>query len=405
MGYHAPCVGAAALLPMRAERAAENAEKLDERLMNFPDSPFEMARPTLAVLFLCVLIAASLWILRPFLPALIWATMVVVASWPLLLRVQRCFGNRRLPAVILMTFLVLLCLVVPLSVAIATIVDNADQIAEWAKALSGLRLPQSPPDWVGEVPVIGGRLAHAWSQVAATGTSELASRIAPYAGNLTRWFVSEIGSFGLVFVQFLLTVALAAVLYASGEKAATGVRRFGYRLAGERGEGAVILAGQAARAVALGVGVTAIVQSLLGGIGLAIAGVPFAPVLTAVMFMFCIAQLGPTLVLAPAVVWLYWGDQTGWGTFLLIWTVFVGTMDNFLRPLLIRQGADLPLLLILAGVIGGMLAFGLVGLFVGPVVLAVAYTLLEAWINEVPREVGRSPATVHRPPATGQPEA
>jgi riboflavin synthase alpha subunit len=188
------------------------------------------------------------------------------------------------------------------------------------------------------------------------------------------------------------------------------VRRFGYRLSGERGEGAVILAGQAARAVALGVGVTAIVQSILGGIGLAIAGVPFAPVLTAVMFMFCIAQLGPTLVLAPAVVWLYWGDNTGWGTFLLIWTVFVGTMDNFLRPVLIKQGADLPLLLILAGVIGGMLAFGLVGLFVGPVILAVGYTLLEAWINEAtPRDrdgsVRRKSAMFPQPIARHQPEA
>ncbi len=351
--------------------------------MNHVEKPLEIARPTLAILSVCVLIAASLWILRPFLPALIWATMVVVATWPLMLRAQRRFGNRRLPAVILMTLLVLLVLVVPLSVAIATIVDNADELAEWGKFLGALRL-QSPPAWVGEVPFIGARLEQAWWQAAASGGTELAAKVAPYAGNFTRWFVSEIGSFGLVFVQFLLTVALAAVLYASGEKAAGEVRRFGYRLGGERGEGAVVLAGQAARAVALGVGVTAVVQSILGGIGLAIAGVPFAPVLTAVMFMFCIAQLGPVLVLAPAVFWLYWGDNTGWGTFLLVWTLFVGTMDNFLRPMLIKQGADLPLLLILAGVIGGMLAFGLVGLFVGPVVLAVAYTLLNAWPADLP---------------------
>ena len=357
-------------------------------MMRPVEKHIEMARPTLAVLFLCVLIGASLWILRPFLPALIWATMVVVATWPLMLRAQRLFGNRRLPAVILMTLLVLLVLVVPLSVAIATIVGNVDQIAEWGKFLSDLRV-QSLPAWVSEIPFVGSRLDQAWRQLAATGSNELAAKVAPYAGNLTRWFVSEIGSFGLVFVQFLLTVALSAVLYASGEQAADGVRRFGYRLSGERGESAVVLAGQAARAVALGVGVTAIVQSLLGGIGLAIAGVPFAPVLTAVMFMFCIAQLGPVLVLAPAVFWLYWGDNTGWGTFLLVWTLFVGTMDNFLRPMLIKQGADLPLLLILAGVIGGMLAFGLVGLFVGPVVLAVAYTLLNAWLADVPV----SPAT------------
>ena len=360
-----------------------------------------MARPTLAVLFLCVLIAASLWILSSFLPALIWATMVVVATWPLLLRLQRRFGNRRLPAVILMTLLVLLVLVVPLSLAIATIVDNADQIADWGRSLSQLRV-QSPPEWVSELPLIGPRAEQAWKQLAATGTAELAAKAAPYAGNLTRWFVSEIGSFGLVFVQFLLTVALAAVLYASGEKAARGVRRFGYRLSGERGESAVVLAGQATRAVALGVGVTALAQSILGGIGLAIAGVPLAPVLTALMFMFCLAQLGPGLVLVPAVVWLYWGDHTGWGTFLLVWTLVVGTMDNFLRPLLIRQGADLPLLLILAGVIGGMLAFGLVGIFVGPVVLAVAYTLFAAWINEVPPEVGRVPLQDGRAAESGR---
>ncbi|WP_300453955.1 AI-2E family transporter YdiK [Accumulibacter sp.] len=368
------------------------------------EKPFEMARPTLAVLFLCVLIAASLWILRPFLPALIWATMVVVATWPLMLSLQRRFGNRRVPAVVFMTLLVLLGLVVPLSVAIATIVSNADQIVEWGKSLNGLRV-NAPPAWIGEVPFVGPRLQQAWQQVAATGSTELAAKVAPYAANLTRWFVSEIGSFGLVFVQFLLTVALSAVLYSSGEKAATGMRRFGYRLSGERGESAVILAGQAARAVALGVGVTAIVQSLLGGIGLAIAGVPFAPVLTAVMFMFCIAQLGPTLVLAPAVFWLYWGDETGWATFLLVWTIFVGTLDNFLRPVLIKQGADLPLLLILAGVIGGMLAFGLVGLFVGPVVLAIGYTLLEAWISEIPRDIGRTSPPRSVADATDEPPA
>jgi predicted PurR-regulated permease PerM len=99
------------------------------------------------------------------------------------------------------------------------------------------------------------------------------------------------------------------------------------------------------------------------------------------MFLLCIAQLGPGLVLVPAVIWVYWSGDASWGTLLLIWSVFVGTLDNFLRPILIKLGADLPLLLILAGVIGGLFAFGLVGIFVGPVVLAVAYTLLGDWIG------------------------
>ena len=185
-----------------------------------------------------------------------------------------------------------------------------------------------------------------------------------------------------MLIQFLLVVILSAIMYANGEAGARLVLRFGRRLAGERGENSIILAGQAIRGVALGVGVTAIVQTVLGGIGLAVAGVPFASLLSAVMLMFCIAQLGPSLVLFPAVAWMYWMGDTGWATFLLVWSIFVGTLDNFLRPILIKKGADLPLLLIFAGVIGGMLGFGLIGIFVGPVVLAVTYTQLLAWIED-----------------------
>jgi predicted PurR-regulated permease PerM len=160
------------------------------------------------------------------------------------------------------------------------------------------------------------------------------------------------------------------------------VRRFAQRLAGDRGASTVKLAGDAIRGVALGVGVTALVQSVLGGIALAIVDVPFAGLLSALMFMLCIAQVGPSPVLVPAVIWVFYQGQIGWGVFLLICAVVITLMDNVLRPALIRLGADLPLLLIFAGVIGGLLAFGLVGIFVGPVVLAVGYTLLDAWIDE-----------------------
>ena len=197
----------------------------------------------------------------------------------------------------------------------------------------------------------------------------------------------------MMIVQFLLTVVIAAILYSGGETMADAVRRFVRRLAGQRGDDVTVLAGKAIRGVALGVGLTALAQSVLGGIGLAVAGVPAATVLTAVMLLLCIAQLGPGLVLVPAVIWLFWSGETLWGTLLLVWTVIVGTMDNFLRPLLIRKGADLPLLLIFAGVIGGLLAFGIIGLFIGPVVLAVTYTLLGAWVADTPAGAeGKPPA-------------
>ena len=144
---------------------------------------------------------------------------------------------------------------------------------------------------------------------------------------------------------------------------------------------------------------TALVQSVLGGIGLAIAGVPFAALLTVVMLLLCIAQLGPGLVLVPAVIWLFWSGDSLWGTVLLVITVVVLALDNVLRPILIRKGADLPLLLIFAGVIGGLIAFGLVGIFVGPVVLAVSYTLLEAWVREGPDVPPPSPGGGITPPA------
>ena len=240
----------------------------------------------------------------------------------------------------------------------------------------------TPPEWLASLPFAGPKIVVFWEEAAAAGAQGLWPKVQPYAVQLARWLVAEAGTVGFVIVQGLLVVILAALMYSKGETAAAAVIRVGRRLGGKHGEATVILAGQAIRGVALGVGVTAVVQSVLGGIGLVIADVPFAGILTVVMFVLCLAQLGPLLVLVPAVAWLYWSGETGWGTFLLVISVVAATLDNFLRPMLIRMGADLPLLLIFAGVIGGLLAFGLVGIFVGPVVLAVAYTLLEAWVAE-----------------------
>lgn len=346
-----------------------------------PDIRRDLSRTVLAVLFMAGLIGASFWVLRPFLGALTWATMIVVATWPLMLRVERTVGKRRWLAVTIMSLIPLVLLIVPLSAAIGTIVANVNTIAGWAKALGEFKVPP-PPSWLSTLPFVGDYASQLWQQVATEGVEVLTAELAPYAGTLSRRFASEIGNFGVVFIQFLLTVLIAAILYAGGEHAAVWMRRFGARLAGARGEQMVVLSAQAIRGVALGVVVTALVQALIGGIGLAIARVPFAAVLTALMFMLAVAQIGAAPVMVIAVVWLYWSGAAGWGTFLLVVTIIVGTLDNFLRPILIKKGADLPLLLIFAGVIGGLISFGLIGIFVGPMVLAVSYTLLRAWIEE-----------------------
>jgi predicted PurR-regulated permease PerM len=347
----------------------------------------DLARITLAVMCLLLLIGTTLWVLRPFLAAGVWATMLVVSTWPLLKSLQARLGNRRAPAVALMTLGLLLLLILPLWAAIDTIARHADEATALAKSVAESGFPKPPP-WVEGVPVVGSKVAAAWARAAQSGHDGIVARLAPYASDAVKWMLGQVGSLGGLLVHLFLVVIFSAILYANGETAARSVRRFGRRLAAERGESSVVLAGQAIRAVALGVGVTAVVQTVLGGIGLAVAGVPAAGFLSAVMLILCIAQLGPALVLFPAVAWTYWTGESAWGTVLLIWSLVVTALDNVLRPVLIKRGADLPLLLIFAGVIGGLLGFGLIGIFVGPVVLAVTYTLLEAWIEDGLGEAG-----------------
>ncbi len=344
------------------------------------DGQRDLPRDILAVLFIGALISVSLWILRPFLVAMIWATTIVIATWPTMLVVQARLWGRRGLAVTVMTLLLLGVLILPSLALLATIVANVDPIVAWAQSLATDTLPPAP-SWVRQLPLVGEPTARAWEQLAATGIQELLVRAAPYAADVARWFVAQVGHVGMVLAESLLTIVIAAILYMHGESVAGGVRLFARRLAGAPGEAAVGLSARAIRGVALGVVVTAMVQAGLGGLGLALAGVPFAPVLTTVMFLSAVAQLGAVPVLAPAVMWLYWSGDATWGTVLLIVTIVVGTLDNVLRPLLITQGANLPFLLIFAGVIGGLIAFGLIGIFVGPVVLAVAYSLLDAWVR------------------------
>lgn len=342
--------------------------------------PRDVTVVTLQVLFIGLLIAAGFWTVRPFLTPLIWAVIIVVATWPLMLRVQTLLWGRRWLAVTVMTFCLLMLLVVPLTVTISTIVDRSDDIVTRIRGLSSLTVAP-PPGWLGKIPLLGPKLAEQWAQLGATSSQEISTRLVPYTNRILSWFVSQAGNIGMMFLHFLVTVIIAAVLYAKGEKARDGMVLLARRLAGRQGEDSLVLGAKAIRGVALGVGLTALIQTAIGGIGLAVTDMPALLVLCGVMFLLCIAQLGPGLVLIPSAIWLYWSGQTVGGTVLLIATVVAGTIDNLLRPVLIRKGASLPLILIFAGVIGGLVAFGIIGLFIGPVVLAVIYTLLQEWVS------------------------
>ncbi len=343
-------------------------------------APIDVAHVMLKAIFIFILLASTFWIMRPFLIPLVWAALIAIATWPVMVRVQSVLGGRRGFAVTVMTALILLIVLIPLTLAILAIVNNAEVIAERIRALAAA-IPVSPPGWLERIPLAGDRLVPQWKAIAALSPDERAAMVAPYAKTALKWFIAQAGSMGITLVQFLLTAIITAILYANGETVRSGIVMFARRLAGQRGEDAAVLAAKSVRGVAMGVVLTAIIQAAIGAVGLVVTGVPAVAIWTAVMFMLCLAQLGPALVLIPAVIWMYMNEGALWGTILLVFTVPAMILDNIIRPILIKKGADLPLLLIFAGVIGGLIAFGVVGLFIGPMVLAVTYTLLKAWVS------------------------
>lgn len=344
----------------------------------------ELTRTVLGVLSIGLLTGFSLWIVKPFLGAIVWATLITVATWPLMRTLERWLWGRRSLAVAVITVTLLVLIIGPLLWSVRGIVRHLDDIETFAEKLPTYQIP-SAPAWLAKFPLVGPKIDEAWQRAADSDMPTLLAHLTPYLAGIARWFVAQVGSLGALLVQLLLTIVVTAVMYMQGETAVAGVRAFARRLAGPRGDEVITLAGGAIRAVAMGIVVTALVQSIFAGVGLFIVGVPFAGALIAVMFILAIAQIGPLPVLIGAVIWAYCTLGPVWGTILLVWSIVAGTLDNFLKPVLIKRGADLPFLLIFAGVLGGLISFGLVGIFVGPVVLAVTYTLLQSWVKEEPR--------------------
>ncbi|HUO09568.1 MAG TPA: AI-2E family transporter YdiK [Phycisphaerae bacterium] len=347
------------------------------------NTPPEITRITLQVLSIGLLIGGAFWILQFFIPSILWATIIVITTWPLFQLIQRRLWNKRALAILVMVGALLLIVILPCAVAIGSIIMNTEKITAWGDSLRQMEMPP-PPGFLANIPMIGPRLIGAWQKGGSLTAEGLSKHLAPYTGTLVSWFISKAGSVGLLLVHFLFTLIFAIVLYANGEAAGEAVRAFCRRLAGQRGDEIATLSAKAIRSVALGVIVTALVQAVLSGIGLAVSGVPSPGLLTAIIFVSCLCQIGPGIILIPAIVWLYWRGGLVSGSVLLVFAVIILPLDNFLRPILIRKGADMPLILVFIGVIGGLIAMGVIGLFIGPVILAVANTLLKSWIRDVP---------------------
>lgn len=330
---------------------------------------------------LVFLVFACLQIVQPFLGAILWGIIIAVSTWPLYewLR-ERLHGRKKLAAALLATAL-LLVLVVPVTMLVSSLAEGTAAVAALLTELTRVRLPP-PPDWMETIPVIGGTLDERWREAMEDLPKALA-RLQPYIGTAASYALAWGTHLGFAVLEFMIATVFAGILYVTGETAMHMLRRFVIRIGGAHHLGLIDVATQTIRGVAAGVIGTAFLQAVLLVFGLVVVEAPGPIVLGFLTFFLLVIQLPNFLVWVPVVIWLTYRGETAYAAFLFIWGFFVvSTIDNFVRPYLISQGAKLPLLLIFIGVIGGLLAYGFIGLFIGATLLGVGYTLFRSWLDE-----------------------
>ncbi len=342
---------------------------------------------------LVLLLAGCVLVLWPFVTALLWAAVLSYSSWPLFEWLVRRLKGRRTLAALVMLFLMICVLLLPFVTVGLTLGDNVAQLKGALQRLLSEGTPAAP-GWLAGVPVVGGSLSHRWEQLAAD-SGQLMQTARRFIEPVAAWSLRAGLTLGAGVLQLTLSIFITVFLLRNGSMVATQVAHAVERVGGDRGRHLLGVAGDTVRGVVYGILGTALVQAVMAGFGFLIAGVPGAMLLALLTFFLSIIPLGPPLIWLPAAFWLFHQGNTGWGIFMLIWGVGVSTIDNFVKPWLISQGSDLPFLLILFGVLGGALAFGFIGVFIGPTLLALAYRLVKEWAAMVPSsplEPAKAPA-------------
>jgi predicted PurR-regulated permease PerM len=318
-----------------------------------------------------------LLVLRPFISAALWAVILCFTTWPLFLSLETLLGGRRALSALIATLLLAAIIVVPVAILGATLADNVSSLIAAGQKLIR-QGPPSPPDWVASIPLIGSHIADYWNYLnesSAVRLQELA-RLLPAAKTIVLWGGPALAA-GIF--QIGLSLLIAFFFYRDGHAAASQLHAALHRIAGERGDRLLELAGATIRAVVYGVLGTALLQGVVAAIGFVIAGVPGAVSLGFVTFVLSFLPGGPLIVAAPAAFWLYRQGSTAWAVFMLAWGLMVGMLDNVVKPLLISRGGSTPMILVMLGVLGGALAFGVIGMFLGPTLVALGYSLFEQW--------------------------
>lgn len=328
---------------------------------------------------LALLVYWSFILIQPFVPILAWSVVLAVAFYPLFSWLAKWLGGRPKLAATILT-IVNLCIVIGPAAWLG--VGAVEGLKDLATRLNeGDLVFPSPPEQIKEWALIGPQLYDLWDQASTnlrTVLGELAPHLKPVAGTI----LGFAGNAGVGTLQFLLAVALAGFLFPSGPRLVATSTRFLARVVPERGEDFMALAAATIRGVSQGVIGVAIVQALLSGIGFKLAGISIAGLLAFAVLILAILQIGSAVVLLPVIIWLWMSKDIGAALPLTVFFVIVGLIDNVLKPLVMGRGLTTPTLVIFIGVIGGTLAHGIVGLFIGPIILAVAWELMGAWIRD-----------------------
>jgi predicted PurR-regulated permease PerM len=327
---------------------------------------------------LLLLLGGCLLVLSPFVSALLWAVVLCISCWPLYQRLLRLLGGRRTLAACLMSLAMILVLLVPFVVVGMTMSDNVKEMTaatrRWLDAG-----PPAPPAWLAKIPVVGHQAADYWQSLAAD-SAKLREESKRFVEPVGSWLLKGGLALGRGLFELALSIFIAFFLFRNGLALAERVNLAVARIGGDQAMHLLSVATNTVRGVVYGILGTALVQAVMAGIGFFIAGVPRAALLTLLTFFLSVIPIGPPLVWLPAALWLFNQGSTGWGIFMLVWGVGVSSIDNVVKPWLISQGSAMPFVLIFFGVLGGALAFGFIGIFLGPTLLAVGFRLVEEWV-------------------------
>jgi predicted PurR-regulated permease PerM len=337
----------------------------------------------LVFLLVLGLLGASLLVLLPFLSSLFWAGLLAFATWPLMTLLTRVLGGRTTLSAGLLTLTWLALIAVPLFVLGFNLADHVRDLQGLITDFKADGFPPAP-DWLAGVPVVGHYLADLWQNLDHQSTALMAS-VKPHIGKIGTWLLSKSAALGGGVVELFLSLFLVFFFYRDGPQIAKFASTLLERLIGQRAEHYQSLISGTVQCVVNGVIGTAFAQGLVAMIGFWIAGVPGAVLLGVLTFFLSFLPAAPPLVWAPVIGWLVFKEEYGFATFMAVWGVFIiSGVDNVLKPYLISRGGTLPLVIVLIGLLGGMMLMGFVGIFIGPTLLAITYSLMKDWTSPQP---------------------